>query len=320
MDLFSGISVFVQVADSGGYGAAARALGLSSSAVGKAIVRLEERLGVRLFHRDNRNLSLTAEGLRFLEHCRTAMSTMAEAEADLSLATQQPQGKLRVSLPLVSDHWNFIFLDFMQRYPDVTLELSYTNRLVDLVEEGFDVVLRIGDLRDSRLRARRLGTFQLVLVASPDYLSHHGRPETLDALEAHACLRSRNASTCRLYDWPLGRDFAERSARLTNRLVVDHNAMLVAAALQGHGIACVPAFWARDHLNDGALEQLLASETANQRGVSAVWPSGQKPSLKLTMFIDFLVEHLPAALQHDGSARPAIPMSPPGFAAGAGAD
>lgn len=300
MDLFSGITVFVQVADSGSYGAAARVLGLSSSAVGKAVVRLEERLGVRLFHRDNRNISLTAEGLRFLERCRTAMSEMAEAEADVSRSTREPQGRLRVSLPLVSDHWNRVLLEFMQTFPLVSLELSYANRLVDLVEEGFDVVLRIGELQDSQLRAKRLGTFHLVLVASPDYILRHGRPDTLEALEGHACLRNRNASTCRIYDWPLGADSAERSARLTNSLVVDHNAMLVAAAVHGQGIACVPGFWAQEHLMSGALLQLLSDETQNERGVSAVWPSGRGPTQKLSAFLDFMAERLPAALASSG--------------------
>ncbi len=300
MDLFSGVPVFLRVADSGSYGAAARVLGLTSSAVGKAIIRLEERLGVRLLHRDNRSISLTAEGLRFLERCRAAMSEMVEAEAELSLSARGPHGKLRVSLPLVSDQVNRVVLDFMRSCPGVSLELSYTNRLVDLVEEGFDVGLRIGTLQDSRLRARRLGTFRLVLVASPDYLRRHGRPDTLDGLEGHACLRSRNASTCRLYDWPLGPDFAERSARLTNRFVVDHNAMLVAAALDGQGVACVPGFWVQEHLNGGALEQILDDQTSNERAVSAVWPSGQRPSQKLTAFVDFLAERLPPALQATG--------------------
>ncbi|AMJ61004.1 LysR family transcriptional regulator [Bosea sp. PAMC 26642] len=302
MDLFSGITVFVQVADSGSYGAAARVLGLSPSAVGKAVLRLEERLGVRLFHRDNRNISVTAEGLRFLERCRTAVSEVAEAEADLSRSTQAPQGKLRVSLPLVSEQWNRVLLDFIQAFPLVSLELSYTNRVVDLVEEGFDVVLRIGELQDSRLRARRLGTFRLVLAASPDYLLRRDTPDTLDALESHACLRSRNASTCRLYDWPLGPDAAERSARLTDTLVVDHNAMLIAAALHGHGIACVPGFWAHEHLISGTLRQILAEETRNERGVSAVWPSGRGPSQKLSAFLDFMAERLPAALRASGPA------------------
>jgi DNA-binding transcriptional LysR family regulator len=307
MDQFDGISVFVQVADSGSYVAAGRVLGLSASAVGKAIVRLEARLDVRLFHRNNRSIGLTPEGTRFLEHCRIVLGEMSAAEDDLALSKQGPHGTLRVSLPLVSDSWNRVFLDFMTAFPKVELELSYTNRLVDLVEEGFDVVLRIGELPDSRLRARKIGAFSLVLVASPDYLARNGTPDTLDDLDGHACLRSRNASTCRIYDWPLGPDFARRSARLTNRLVVDHNAMLIAAALNGYGIACVPGFWAQEHIASGALRQILKENTTNSRAVAAVWPAARGFQQKLSAFVDFLAEHLPAALGNVTATRPAMP-------------
>lgn len=199
MDKITGISVFIQVVDSGSYVAAGKVLRQTASAVGKTITRLEEQLGVRLFHRSTRSLSLTAEGERFLIHCRAIMKEIAAAEADIALARESPRGRLRVSVPLVSQDWNAAFIEFMSRFPDVELELSYTNRKVDLIEEGFDAVIRIGQLEDSRLRARRLGSFRLLLVASPSYLSQRSAPKSLDDLADHACLRNRNATTCKLY-------------------------------------------------------------------------------------------------------------------------
>lgn len=296
MDKLVELRVFVQVADSGSYTAAARALGLTASAIGKTIVRLETKLGVRLFQRNTRSIRLTAEGDRLLERCRIIMNEVAAAERDLVVTREAPRGKLRVSAPLVSDSWNRVFLDFMAAFPAVELDLAYTNRVIDLIEEGFEVVLRIGSLKDSRLRARRLGAFRLVLVASPAYLDRHGEPRVLDDLDRHACLRSRNASTCQLYPWPLGPDYAQRSARLPTRLVVDHNAMLVMAALDGVGIACLPAFWARDHVARGMLRVLLPAATPNERDVSAVWVADRVFSPKVAAFVDYMAEHLPAAL------------------------
>ena len=302
MDKITGISVFVQVVDSGSYVAAGRAMGQTASSIGKTIVRLEERLGVRLFHRNTRSISLTTEGARFLERCRAIMSEIAAAEADLAAVRDSPNGRLRVSVPMVSDSWNAVFVEFMARYPDVDLELSYSNRNVDLIEEGFEATLRIGHLADSRLRSRKIGSFRLVLVASPAYLAVRPQPRCLDDLAGHSCLRTQNSSTGKLYPWPLGQDFIRRSERLVTRLVADHNAMLLSACLQGEGIACVPEFWAHQLVRTGKLATLLDAETENRRVVSALWPTG--PSCpKTTAFVEFIAEKLPAILQPDDMQR-----------------
>ncbi|WP_084809521.1 LysR family transcriptional regulator [Bradyrhizobium sp. NAS80.1] len=315
MDRIAGVTVFVQVADSGSYVAAGKILGHSPSAIGKTIVRLEERLGVRLFHRSTRSLSLTAEGARFLERCRSIMREITDAENDLALSRDTPRGKLKVSLPLVNEVWHRPLLDFTSRFPDIELDLSLTNRNVDLIEEGFDVVLRIGALRDSRLKARRIGSFRLVLVASPAYLAEVEIPRSLDDLDEHACLRSKSASTSKLYPWPLGPNFVHRSDRLRNRLVVDHNAMLISAALDGKGIACVPEFWAKEHVAAGRLQLVLEAETENERVVSAVWPSGCYPP-KLKAFVEFIAEALPPVLSRgDGRVNRAEEGAPEAQAA-----
>lgn len=295
MDRIVGITVFVQVADSGSYVAAGKVLGQSASAVGKSIVRLEKQFGVRLFHRNTRSISLTAEGARFLERCRGIMKQIADAENDLALSREAPRGKLKVSLPMVSELWHRPLLDFMTRFPDVELDLSFTNRNVDLIEEGFDVVLRIGALQDSRLKARRIASFRLALVASPQYLAKAGVPKSIADLDEHDCLRTRSASTCKLLPWPLGPDFIQRSERLRNRMAVDYNAMLISAALAGEGIACVPEFWAREHMIAGRLRTVLEADTINHRDIFAVWPSGGYPR-KLKVFVDLMAERLPAVL------------------------
>ncbi|WJR79787.1 LysR family transcriptional regulator [Bradyrhizobium sp. NP1] len=307
MDKIAGISVFVQVVDSGSYVAAGRALGQTASSVGKTIVRLEERLGVRLFHRNTRSISLTTEGARFLERCRAIMNEIAAAEADLAAAREGPHGRLRVSVPMVSDAWNAVFVEFMARFPEIELELSYSNRNVDLIEEGFEAALRIGNLEDSRLRSRKIGSFRLVLVASPSYLSRRPPPGCLGDLEHHLCLRTQNSSTGKLYPWPLGQDFVRRSERLVKRLVADHNAMLLAACLQGQGIACMPEFWARRHINSGELVMMLEAETDNRRIVSALWPMGPS-SPKTSAFVDFIADKLPAIMQPSNYAT-TIPAS-----------
>ncbi|MGE7417910.1 LysR family transcriptional regulator [Methylobacterium tarhaniae] len=305
MDKLAGLSVFVQVADSGSLAAAARALGLTASAVGKTIARLEEQLEVRLFHRNTRNLSLTAEGAQFLDRCRGIMEAVAAAERELAGSRGGDlRGKLRVSVPLVSRHWHRLFLSFMEAHPGLELELNYTNRVVDMVEEGFEAAVRIGLLKDSRLRTRRLGSFRRVLVAAPSYLERHGTPIDLDDLERHDCLRSRNASSCQLDVWPLGPDAARRSARLRPRFIVDHSEMLLTAALGGAGIACVPEFWACDYVRRGELRIVLADETANTREVSAVWPSGQVACPRVTAFVSFLAIHLPPVLAESGETMP----------------
>jgi len=165
MDSLGSISVFVQVADTRSFTEAGRLLGVSSSAVGKSIARLEARLGVRLFHRTTRSITLTSEGALFLERCRKILAEVEAAEFELCDAASAPHGKLRVSLPQVHELVMPVMNEFMALYPQIELDLDLTDRMVDVVEEGFDAVIRTGKPRDSRLMARPLGKFHMVLVA-----------------------------------------------------------------------------------------------------------------------------------------------------------
>lgn len=198
MESLSGITFFVQAAEALSFSGAGRNLGVSSSTVGKSVSRLEERLGVRLFHRSTRSIRLTAEGSLFLERCRRILSEVEAAELELSETRLQPRGRLRISMPLVGMLVMPAITTFMHRYPEVELDVDFSDRMVDVIEEGFDVVMRTGEPADSRLMSRTLGNYQLKLVASPGYLEASGVPEIPNDLVHHACLHHRFPSTGRL--------------------------------------------------------------------------------------------------------------------------
>lgn len=286
MDNLGSIGIFVRVAERLGFSVVARELGVSPSAVGKAVARLEARLGVRLFYRSTRTLSLTAEGERFLERCRRILSEVEAAEAELVRASEKPYGKLRVSLPRHSGLFESVITRFMQRYPDVELELAFSDRLVDVIGEGFDAAVRTGSLADSGLKHRRLRNFRRVLVASPAYFAQHGRPESPADLHSHACLHYRFPGTGRLERWPLVSATEEQIVNLAQTLVCNSVEMRIHLALQGQGIACLPDFIVADHLRDGRLQTLLDHDTENSGTMWIVWPDSRDLSPKVRAFID----------------------------------
>src|SRR5579863_1068473 len=208
MDSLSGISMFVQVAETRSFTETGRLLGVSSSAVGKSIARTEERLGVRLFHRNTRSITLTAEGALFLERCRRIFSEIEAAELELSQTQEAPRGTLRVSLPLAGTLMMPTLVAFMRAYPEIVLDLDFSDRVVDVIEEGFDAVVRFAELGDSRLMTRTLGTYRRSLVAAPTYLAAKGVPLIPDDLKAHACLHHKFPTSRKLEQWPLGPDHA----------------------------------------------------------------------------------------------------------------
>jgi DNA-binding transcriptional LysR family regulator len=179
MDSLSGIAMFVQVAETRSFTETGRLLGVSSSAVGKSIARTEERLGVRLFHRNTRSITLTAEGALFLERCRRILGEVEAAEAELSDAAGSPRGRLRISTPQLTGLIMPALDGFMVQYPEIELDIDFSDRMVDIIEEGFDAVIRTGEQHDSRLVLRRLGSCDQVLVASTGYLKKHGVPKNI---------------------------------------------------------------------------------------------------------------------------------------------
>lgn len=287
MDSLNSLTVFVQVAEARSFVVAGGLLGISASAVGKSIARLEARLGVRLFHRSTRSITLTAEGALFLEHSRRILSEIEIAEQELSQVATVPSGRLRVSLPVVSSLLLPVLGDFMRRYPEIELDLDFSDRQVDVVEEGFEAVVRTGKLTDSRLSARKLGSFKMLLVASPDYLERAGTPRQPADLAQHTCLHYRFPNSGKLEAWPLAN---ENELQIPISMVCNNIETRVCFALQGLGIACLPDFSVQDKLDAGLLRPLLGTYVERTVSLHVVWPSGRYITPRLRAFIDFLSE------------------------------
>ncbi|MGZ0717341.1 LysR family transcriptional regulator [Pseudomonas palleroniana] len=292
-DNLSGVIAFVKTAQALSFIGAARVLGVSASAVGKNVAKLEAELNVRLLHRSTRKVSLTVEGQLFYERCRKILDDLQDARAMLSHAIQAPRGKLRVSLPTIG--YRFLLahiVAFRQTYPEIELELDFNDHLVDVIEEGFDVVIRSGDLVDSTLMARRLGPFRFVMCASPEYLRTHGRPETLADLEHHQCLRYRFATTGKIMEWTLSANPAITQLHLPTAMTLNNMEAMLMAAIDGHGIAYMPDFLAREALARAQLETVLNGHSNDQGQFWALWPSSRHLSPKIRAFVDFAAARL----------------------------
>lgn len=285
----SNIASFVRAADLQGFAAAGRALGISASAVGKNVARLEQQLGVRLFHRSTRHVRLTEEGTLFHQRCRRILDDLQDAQAMLQSAVATPRGRLRVSLPVIGYRFLLPMLPGLKaRYPEIELELDFSDRMVDVVEEGFDIVIRSGALEDSPLVARRLGPFRFLLVAAPAYLAARGTPQQPADLAQHLCLRYQFATSGKIEDWKL----PGLPERLPTALVCNNMEAMRGAAIAGMGIAWMPDFLAHDALVRGDLVQVLATQPREQGQFSALWPSSRQLSPKVRAFVDFAAAHL----------------------------
>ncbi|WP_418117615.1 LysR family transcriptional regulator [Variovorax sp. 350MFTsu5.1] len=296
MDSFSGLESFVRAADLSSFAKAGRLLGISASAVGKNVARLEEQLGVRLFNRTTRHMRLTQEGALFHERCRRILDELDDARAMMQDAIAAPRGRLRVSLPTIGYRFLLPMLPaFRERYPEIELDLDFNDRLVDVIAEGVDVAIRSGDLVDSQLVARRLGPFRFVLVASPAYLERHGVPQTPADLARHTCLRYKFATGGKIEDW----DLPGLPTHLPPGLLCNNMEAMLGAAVAGLGVAYMPDFLARDSLCRGELRRVLATHLVRQGQFSALWPSSRQLSPKVRAFVDFAGEHM---FREDGVA------------------
>lgn len=292
MDKLGTLSIFIQVAEAGSFVAAGHRLGLSGSAVGKAIARLEDEMGVRLFNRSTRSMALTEDGSFFLDTCRRIQSEFETAQAQLSRSHATPRGQLRVSLPLAGMLLMPTISDFMRAYPLINLDLDFTDRLVDVIEEGFDAVIRTGDVKDTRLMSRKLGTFRHRIVASPEYLGTHGRPEVPEDLLGHRCLHHRYANSGRLEPWPLVRDGREVRLDLPVTTVASTLDPLIFLAERAFGITCLPPFAVSAELAEGRLVSLLEDYLRETGTFRVLWPTNRYLSPKVRAFVDFMAANL----------------------------
>ncbi|WP_190237549.1 LysR family transcriptional regulator [Rhizobium sp. R634] len=294
MDSLASVVAFVHAAEQRSYVAAARLAGVSPSAIGKAVARLESRLRVRLFNRTTRSISLTEEGTVLYEHYKRVLDDMQDAEAAVSKGRDRPRGRLRVSVPHIVGHHLLmpILPSFTARFPEIELDIDFEDRVIDLVTEGLDVVVRSGELADARLIARPLGEQHFVVCASPAYLDRHGRPETPDDLTRHACIHFKYPSSGRIAPWAF-RPPHERLL-LPKSLTFNNTDAGLRAARDGLGLAHLPVYVAEPHIRAGTLIPVLTAFMAPFGSLSLVWPSNRQLSPKIRAFVDFVVENFAA--------------------------
>ena len=306
MDRSDEMAVFVNVVREGGFTAAAKALGLTPSAVSKQVARLESRLNVRLLNRTTRQLSMTDEGEAYFDRATAILSEIDELEAMVSDRRDTPRGTLRVSSSIAFGRHQIVPMmpEFLNAYPEVRLQLSLSDNLIDVVQEGFDVAIRIAELSDSSLVARRLATDRRIVCASPAYIAKYGAPRSPEALRDHNCLVVTNVPSMR--DWAFSFGNAVRTVHVEGRFEANSGVAVREAALAGLGIAQLPAFMVAPDVRAGQLVSVLEGRVAPGRPIYAVYPHRRHLSPKVRVFIDFLVEKLtpvpPWEAQRDSEA------------------
>jgi len=290
IDRMKDISVFVHVAEAKSFTAAAERIGLSRSAVGKSIVRLEDRLGVRLLQRTTRSVSLTGEGAAFHERCVRLLADLDEAEMAMLSHSQAPRGRLRLDLPVSFGRLHVlpVLNEFMRKWPEISVNASFGDRYVDLIDEGVDLAIRIGGSEDSRLMKRLLAPHRLVTCASPAYLSERGTPGSIDALAQHSCLAFVHGG--RSVDWRFSENGQARVVAINGRFAATNAEGLRDATLAGFGIARLATFLVSDDLRAGRLVPILKDVDADGAPIRAVYPSSRHLSPKVRTFIDALLD------------------------------
>lgn len=293
MDRLSGLMAFVRTAELGSFVAAGSDLGLSPSAVGKSVARLEQKVAVRLFQRSTRSLRLTDEGRAFHERCRKILDDLDDAQEILARSTSTPHGTLRLSVPTVAYHLLLPVLPaFVARYPDVELDIDFSDRFADLIESGIDVAIRSGDLPDSRLTARPLQRVGHYFCAAPAYLARYGTPQCPRDLNNHLGIHFRFPASGKLLEWPLRKRPGEADYRIRTVLTCNNMEAVHGATLAGLGISCMPDFLVKASLASGALQQVLADYVQGSAAFSLVWLTSRHLSPKIRAFVDFLGEAL----------------------------
>ncbi len=313
MDSLVGFTAFARAAASGSYTVAARLLGVSPSAVSKSVRRLEDRLGTRLFNRTTRSLTLTPEGEDLFERCARLLREVEGIKAAAALARSEPAGRLRVAAPLALGR--LVLAPALGRFralnPKVDLELRLSDRFADPEQERVDAALRVGELADTRLVARRLAPHRVVACASPGYLARRGRPERPEDLFAHECVDYRFATTGRLFRWPFQVDGRRVEISPPGVMVTDDGEALAAAAAAGVGVAAVATYIVAPYARDGRLVPLLTGFVAEQAPISLVYPESRRLSPAVRAFLGFVAELVPPDPPWDAALLTRQPGAPP---------
>jgi DNA-binding transcriptional LysR family regulator len=289
MDKLEAMDAFAKVVAAGSYAEAARRLGLTRSAVSKAVMELEQILGARLLDRTTRRVTPTEAGLAYYERVASILADVEETELQISRLHEEPRGVLKVNAPM---SFGILYLgdaiaEFMARYPELRLELVLNDRFIDPLEEGVDVTIRIGSLSDSSLIARRLAPARRALVAAPAYLAHHGTPETPADLVNHRCLAYGHMAA--VHRWQLLQEGQVVNVQISAALCSNNGEVLRAAALAGNGIANLPTFLVGPDIAAGQLVPVLTATPPTELGIFALYAPNRYLAAKTRVFIDFLV-------------------------------
>jgi DNA-binding transcriptional LysR family regulator len=290
MDRFDEMRVFAAVVDAGSFIGAADALAMSKAAVSRHVAELEARLGVRLLHRTTRRLSLSAEGEVFHTRCKELLASVEEAEAEITARSGEASGLLKLNVPFTFGlmHLAPLWAEFMARHPKVTLDVTLADRVVDLVEEGFDMAVRIARLQNSTLVSRRLSSTRLVLCASPAYLRERGVPTHPSQLAQHEVIAYSLFSMGE--NWAFTGPDGAVAVKVTPRLRTNSGDTCRIAALRGLGLVLQPSFLVGPDLRAGTLVEVLPDYRSLELGVYAVYPSRKFVSPKVRLLVDFLVD------------------------------
>jgi DNA-binding transcriptional LysR family regulator len=294
--VFDGMILFCSVVENHGFSTAARELGHTPSHVSKQIVRLEERLGTRLLNRTTRSVSLTDMGQRYFEQARQIIEDARVAQNQIHDASSRPSGTLKVSVPvsLGLSCLNAWFPKFLNSFPDIHLNIESSDRMVDVVAEGFDVVVRAGYLKDSELIAKRLFTSRLMTVASPAYLRKNGMPEKPQDLDGHALISFSRQKTTNAWSF-IDTNGKQITVQITPHVVCNSAETEEALALAHVGITRLPSFACQNAIADKSLIPILEAYEKPPIGIYAVYPSRSNLALKVRLFLDFLTRKFDGA-------------------------
>ncbi|WP_028534477.1 LysR family transcriptional regulator [Paludibacterium yongneupense] len=291
MDKLTSMSVFARSAELGSFAAAAQALGMSAQMVAKHVASLEASLGVTLLNRTTRRQHLTDIGRAYYDRCKLVLAEVDGADSLAQQMLSQPQGVLRVSAPVTFGVFSLtpFVTRYLARYPEVKLDLSLSDRFVDPVEEGFEILIRIGELEDSSLIARPLAPYKLLVCASPSYLAERGIPETPEDLSLHDCLAYSHWSSTMPCRWVFRQNGIAQEIQVSGRLRSDNWKALLHAATEGFGITMGPADVLAAEIQAGRLVRILPDHEGPSRPMHVLYPSNRRPTAKIRSFIDALI-------------------------------
>jgi len=288
------MAIFAHVVESGGFSAAARELGISKSAVSKQVSQLEHRLNARLLNRTTRSLSLTEIGREFHERCLRIVAEAEEAELAVNNLQDAPRGTLRINLPMnfALQHITPYLPDFMKRYPELKIDMDLDDRVIDLIEEGYDMAIRIARLPDSSHIARKLAPFCVSVCATPEYWDTHGRPTHPKDLAKHNCLQYKYLAGGN--EWYFRSPKENFSVKIKGSVKANNGSALHMIVAGGLGVGMIPTFEVGENLKSGKLEAVLEEWMIRDLAIYAIYPQTRHLSTKVRVFIDFLIEHFGA--------------------------